>query len=87
MVTLSVKVIPGSSRSRVVGRYGDGIKVQVAAVAERGKANKAVIEVIAEAFGLRESQVVIVSGHTQPRKMVQIDMPEGALRAKLAELE
>lgn len=87
MVTLSVKVVPGSSRSRVVGRYGDGIKVQVAAVAERGKANKAVIEVIAEAFGLRESQVVIVSGHTQPRKMVQIDMPEGALRAKLAELE
>jgi hypothetical protein len=87
MVTLSVKVVPGSSRSRVVGRYGDGIKVQVAAVAERGKANRAVIEVIAEAFGLRESQVVIVSGHTQPRKMVQIDMPEGALRAKLAELE
>jgi hypothetical protein len=87
MVTLSVKVVPGSSRSRIAGRYGDGIKVQVAAAAEKGKANKAVVEVIAEAFGVRESQVVIVSGHTQPRKMVQIDMSEEQLRGKLAELE
>jgi uncharacterized protein len=84
---LSVKVVPGSSRSRIAGKYGDGIKVQVAAVAEKGKANQAVVEVIAEAFGVRESQVVIVAGHTQPRKMVQIDMSEEQLRVKLAELE
>lgn len=87
MVMLSVKVVPGSSRSRIAGRYGDGIKVQVAAAAEKGKANRTVIDVIAEAFGVRESQVVIVSGHTQPRKIVQIDMPEEQLRGKLAELE
>lgn len=87
MVMLSVKVVPGSSRSRIAGRYGDGIKVQVAAAAEKGKANRTVIDVIAEAFGVRESQVVIVSGHTQPRKIVQIDMSEEQLRGKLAELE
>lgn len=87
MVTLAIKVVPGSSRSRIAGKYGDGIKVQVAAAAEKGKANRAVVEVIAEAFGVREGQVVIVSGHTQPRKIVQIDMPEEQLRGKLAELE
>jgi uncharacterized protein (TIGR00251 family) len=87
MVMLQVKVVPGSSRSRVVGKYGDGIKVQVVAAAEKGKANRAVVEVIAGAFGVRESQVVIVAGHTQPRKMVQIDMSEEQLRGKLAELE
>ena len=87
MPTLPVKVVPGSSRSRIAGKYGDGIKVQVAAAAVRGKANKAGVEVIAEAFGLRENQVVIVSGHAQPRKIVQIDMSEEQLRGKLAELE
>ena len=87
LATIPVKVVPGASSSRVVGRYGEGIKVRVAAVAERGRANRAVVEVIAEAFGLRENQVVIVSGHAQPRKIVQIDMPEDQLRRKLAELE
>jgi uncharacterized protein len=87
MPTLPVKVVPGASRSRIAGRYGDGIKVRVAAAPERGKANDAVIELLAEAFHIKQNQVTIVSGHTQPRKIVQIDMPEADLRAKLAELE
>ena len=87
MSTLPVKVVPGASRSRIAGRYGDGIKVQVAAAPERGKANEAVIELLAEAFGLRRNQITIVSGHTQPRKIVQIDIPEADLTAKLAELQ
>ena len=87
MATLPVKVVPGASRSRIAGRYGDGIKVQVAAAPERGKANEAVIELLATAFGLRRTQVTIVSGHTQPRKIVQIDIPEADLTVKLAELQ
>lgn len=73
MAMLAVKVVPGASRSRIAGRYGDGIKVQVAAAPEKGKANAAVIEVLAEALGVRESQVVLVSGPTQPRKVFRID--------------
>lgn len=87
MATLPVKVVPGASRSRIAGRYGDGIKVQVAAAPERGKANEAVIELLSEAFGVERNQVAIVSGHTQPRKIVQIDIPEADLKAKLAELQ
>lgn len=87
MATLPVKVVPGASRSRIAGRYGDGIKVQVAAAPERGKANEAVIELLSEAFGVKRNQVAIVSGHTQPRKIVQIDIPEADLKAKLAELQ
>ena len=49
MATIEVKVVPGASRDRVVGRYGDGIKVQVSAPPEGGRANKAVVDVIAAA--------------------------------------
>ena len=72
MATLNVKVVPGSSRDRVVGRYGDGIKVQVSAPPEGGRANKAVIDVIAAALGVRVQQVQILKGHTRARTVVQI---------------
>ena len=76
MATLNVKVVPGSSRDRVAGRYGDGIKVQVSAPPEGGKANKAVINVIAAALGVRAQQVQIIKGHTQARKVVEISSME-----------
>ena len=72
MATVNVKVVPGSSRDRVVGRYGDGIKVQVSAPPEGGKANQAVVEVIAAALGIKPQQVQIARGHSQPRKVVEI---------------
>lgn len=71
--TLAVKVVPGASRDRVAGRYGDGIKVQVSAPPEGGKANRAVCEVLTEVLGLRPGDVQIVRGHGQARKIVQID--------------
>ena len=73
MATLSIKVVPGASRDRVVGRYGDAIKVQVSAPPEGGKANQAVVELIAAALGVRRSEVRIAKGHAQSRKIVQID--------------
>ena len=73
MATLSIKVVPGASRDRVVGRYGDAIKVQVSAPPEGGKANQAVVELIAATLGLRGNQVQIAKGHTQSRKIVHID--------------
>lgn len=72
-VMLNVKVVPGASRSRVAGRYGDGVKVQVSAAPEKGKANEAVLEVLAQWLGVRQSQLCIAKGHTQPRKTVAID--------------
>jgi uncharacterized protein (TIGR00251 family) len=78
MALISVKVVPGASRDRVAGRYADGIKVQVSAPPEGGKANRAVEQVIAEALGLRAQQVRVVKGHTQPRKVVEVDGVESA---------
>jgi uncharacterized protein (TIGR00251 family) len=72
MPLLHVKVVPGSSRDRIAGRYGDGVKVQVSAPPEDGKANKAVVAVLAEALGVKPAQVTLLRGHAQPRKVFEI---------------
>ena len=83
-IFLNVKVVPGASRDRVAGRYGDGVKVQVSAPPERGRANDAVVRVLAEFLGVKPAQVSLVSGHTQPRKQFRIDgVDAAALDAKL----
>jgi len=78
MATILIKVVPGASISRVVGRYGDGFKVQVKAPPEQGKANRAVIELLAGVLNVRPQQVTITHGHGQPRKIVQIEGMEQA---------
>lgn len=72
-VTLKIKVVPGSSRDRVVGRLGDAIKLQVSSPPEGGKANAAVIAVLAEYLDLPARQISIASGHSRPRKTIVID--------------
>ena len=67
---LRIKVIPGSSRERVAGMLGDRLKVQVQAPPEGGKANKAVIAVLAKWISCRRADLSIASGHTQPLKTV-----------------
>jgi uncharacterized protein len=73
MPTLTVKVVPGSSRTRISGRYGDGLKIQVSAVPEKGKANAAVIELLANKLGLPASSFTVISGQTRPRKLIKVE--------------
>jgi uncharacterized protein (TIGR00251 family) len=69
---LSVKAVPKSSRDRVAGWMGDTLKVCVTAAPERGKANAAVIAVLADALGVSRSAVRIVAGETSARKTVEV---------------
>ena len=68
--TFAVKVVPGSSRDRVVGVLGQSLKVAVSSPAEKGAANKALLKVLAKQFNLRPNELRILSGHSQPRKRV-----------------
>ena len=43
-VQLTVKVVPGSSRTEIAGMHDAMLKIKIAAVAEKGKANKALLE-------------------------------------------
>lgn len=83
-VALHLKVVPGASRTRVAGVLGDRLKVQVAAPPEAGKANKAVIALLAGILGVAKQQVAITAGPSQPTKTVSITgVTVEQVRAKL----
>jgi uncharacterized protein (TIGR00251 family) len=84
---LHVKVVPGASRDRIAGRYGDGIKVQTSAPPEGGKANAAVAKILAQFLSLKPAQVQLVSAPANPRKQFRISgLTEAQLADKLATL-
>ena len=72
-LTIHVKVIPRASKSELVGVLEDGsLKVKLAAVPEKGKANEELRQVLARAFGVSRNQVEIITGETSPRKLVRV---------------
>ena len=71
-VSISVKVVPGASRDRVVGALGDALKIAVAKPPEGGAANRAVIQLLAESLGVPASSLEVVRGMTTPRKEIVV---------------
>jgi len=69
---LQLRVSPGAARSAVVGRHGAAWKVRVAARAEDGKANDALVRLLADTLALPANQVRIVSGHGSRDKTVAL---------------
>lgn len=69
---LQLRVQPGAGRAGVVGRHGDALKVRVAAPPIDGRANEAVLELIADELGIKSAHVVLVSGHTARTKRVLV---------------
>jgi uncharacterized protein (TIGR00251 family) len=70
---LTLRVSPGASRSVVIGRHGDGWKVRVAAAPEDGKANDAVVRLLADTLALPARDVQIVSGRSSRDKTVELE--------------
>jgi uncharacterized protein len=68
---LSLKVIPGASKEGVAW-YGDLLKVKVRAPPEKGRANVAVVELLAARLHLPVSAITVVAGHLSPLKTVEI---------------
>jgi uncharacterized protein len=67
---LQLRVSPGSNRNAIVGRHGAAWKVCVAAAPEDGKANAAVVRLLAETLSLPARDVEIVSGQGSRDKTV-----------------
>jgi uncharacterized protein (TIGR00251 family) len=67
--------VPGSSKTCIAGNLGGMLKIKIAAPAEKGKANKSLIDFLAvrlRRIGVRKNDVRILSGQTNPVKRVQI---------------
>jgi len=72
-IILSIRTQPGSSKNRIIGEYGGRLKLAVTAAPEKGKANKAVIELLADTLHINESSIQIISGESSRDKRLMIE--------------
>jgi uncharacterized protein len=77
---LPVRAQPGARRSGIVGEQAGALKVAVTAPPEDGRANKALLEVLRDALGLKRSQVELLGGATSREKRFLI---RGVTKAEL----
>ena len=83
-VVLNVRAQPRSSRSGIDGLLGDAVKVRIRCAPVDGKANKELIETLADAFDLPKSAVVFKSGETSKTKRILLRGIEAAkVRTKI----
>lgn len=67
---VAARVSPGARRNRVCGVIAGRLKVQVAAPPEEGRANKALIHLLASWLGIRQNAVEIVAGASSRDKVI-----------------
>jgi uncharacterized protein len=87
---LALRVQPGARKNGLKGEQAGALKLAVTAPPEGGRANVAVIELLAELLGLKRGQVAIVGGATSRNKKVlirgcQLEQVRTCLEAMVAE--
>jgi len=71
-IIIKVKIVPGSSKNKVIGAYNDALKISIAAPPVEGKANKKCIAYLAKYFDIAKSKIEIISGQTSRNKLIRI---------------
>ena len=71
-VTLSVRVVPRAKRNQIDGWHGDALKIRLNAPPVDGKANAALIAFLAETFGVKRSNIEILTGASARTKMIRV---------------
>jgi uncharacterized protein (TIGR00251 family) len=69
---IKVRVLPKSSKTEIIGIEGDTYKVKLTAPPVEGKANKALIELLARRLRIGKGRVEIVSGGRSRLKTIRI---------------
>lgn len=87
-VRVAVRVSPGAAQDRVTGLQEDAggecvLKVAVTAAPEGGKANAALVKLLAKSWGVPKSAITIVKGRTERRKTLHVAGDAGHLKARL----
>jgi uncharacterized protein (TIGR00251 family) len=83
---LRLLVVPGASRTEVVGLQGDRLKLRVAAPPEKGAANKKVLALLSKVLKLPKKAVRLAGGAQSREKVVEIQDPSPDLAARLESL-
>ena len=81
---LQVKVTPGASRAEVVGWMGDSLKIRVTEPPEKGKANAAVLDLLANNLEMDPERLSLIAGERSPRKIVEVrDLDPEEIRSRV----
>lgn len=85
-LTLHVRATPKAAKNEIAGLYeaADGsraLRVKVTAPPDKGKANKAVLKLLARAFGLAPSTLSVISGAQSRTKVILLEGDPEDLRA------
>ncbi len=71
-IIIKVKIVPGSSKNKIIGAYNDALKITITAPPIEGKANKKCITYLAKYFDVAKSKIEIISGRTSKNKLIKI---------------
>ncbi len=83
-VRLSVRLTPRASREEIAGFEGETLRVRVTAPPVEGRANRALVRLLAKRLGVPRGAVRVVTGQTSRRKVVAIAGLDGTeLRRRL----
>ena len=84
VITLTLHVQPGAKRSEIAGLHGEALKLRLAAPPVEGRANEALLKLIAELFDVPLRQVELRQGGQSRHKVVAVTgskiEPESLLR-------
>ena len=70
---IDVRLTPRGGRDRIDGWDGDVLRVRVAAPPADGRANEAMVRLVAKALGVPPSRVTLVSGAQSRTKVIEIE--------------
>jgi uncharacterized protein (TIGR00251 family) len=85
---LPVRAQPGARRNEIRGEQEGALKVCVTQSPEKGKANKAIVEVLSKALSLRKSQIELIAGETSHHKRFLVrGMTPDELRDRVARVQ
>ena len=79
-IKLVVKVIPNAKKSEIAEDFVDllgvrNLRIRINQPPEDGKANKAVIDLLAEYLNVKKRDISIISGLTSRNKTIEVDLP------------
>ena len=84
-VVIPVRVRAGARRTGVAGEHDGALRIDVTAAPERGKANRAVVEVLSELLRAAKRSIKLVSGETSNQKRFLVEGVDlAAAQAKIS---
>lgn len=84
---LRLRISARASRDAIRGWHDGALKISITTAPEKGKANTAILKLLAKALGVSPSTLVIVHGHTSSDKLVEVSgLTQNMLEAKLQAL-